>query len=1342
MLINLVNECSFSLKSKGRLKSINRSGIRNFNLKIILVVFLVAITLAGNATIYYISSSGNDSNSGTSSDKPWKTLSKVNNFSFKPGDQILFKKGDAWTGTITVTTSGTSSSPIVFGAYGTGQKPKIYGSEVIAGWTKHSGNIYKASFGESINQLFIDDVRSRAARYPNSGYIFITSTESTTRFTSDELDPGINYSGAKWFGRTYYYTADLKDVSSSSSRSISLSSATRKPLKNGLGFFLMNKLEFLDQAGEWYYDDATNTVYFWTPRGDSPANYTVRGSVHKDGFYLNNADYITIQDIEILQHSEKSIELNKSDYITINNNDLSYPDGFGIYTPSNSAHYSITNNNVIGANHYGMMIRVSYSKISDNTVSKIALLENIGLTGTGADNYGGGIYLAGQDGNNTLSYNRITETGYNGILFANPKNIIEYNFIDGACLLKGDMGGIYTSWYNRVSPAGPEGSIVRNNIVLNVVGEKYGYTSLRDFGEGIYIDESARGVTVENNTIAHCKNSGIYLHQNENTIVRNNTILDTRQSINIVKYSGSVKSNISNNLMFAASNKDDYLQRQVLVNLQSGNTLMDNNKYVNPYASDGIFKLGSPYYNFNEWKSSTGQDKNSMANVTQLKSGEKEKLFYNDTKSDKTINLGSQVYKDIDGNRVTGSFTLKPFTSRILIGTGSETSVDENRSPVVVDQYFEFSAPKKVNDFIGKVDAYDPDAGQELTYTIVSGNEAGLFKLNSTTGELYTQSEISSATSLTVQLIIGIRDNAANPLSTNADVAINIKAGEIEQATDATAPVISSFLIPSTYESLVVPVTVSASDNVAVTGWKLSESSKVPLAGDEGWTAPAPLKFAFSGEGEKTLYAWAKDASGNISASESGTVAITIPNEETTIPDSVESVTICEGMNYLGWTTSGTYERILTTEEKTQQEGINQIGNADFSDEAIGWSSWGDTGYSIELVRNTSDYISTPASMQVSCTANGTLISKLQLTSKSNIHVEAGKDYELSFYAKASVPFTPGKIVLMKRTTPYTYYGSFSGEISEVTTEWSQISLKFTATETATDGSLRFYLGSTLPVGQSLYLDDVSFREVQETTASSDKVVTTFLTVNPVVNTTEEITVANGDNYLGWTDTGEYVRTLVSSTGCDSTVTTNLIVLTSVEPEVQVETEYVTICEGDEYNGWTESGIYEWERTSETGSTLMTTHLTIEATKYVTETVKIWANEEYNGWTEEGHYERVLESASGCDSVVVTKLVVKGKSFNNNSASVISSEPIIGKGSSNDFKIYPNPAQTYIDVEFQSQPEPDTKLEIIDGSGRIVYMQEAGSAINRINFNQLNPGMYFLRSANNQYQKVEKFMIE
>ncbi|HSM49455.1 MAG TPA: hypothetical protein VK872_16665, partial [Draconibacterium sp.] len=114
-----------------------------YRLMLISIVLLFAFPL--NAAIYYVSATGNDANTGTSTSAPWRTLSKVNSFTPKPGDQILFKRGDTWTGTLTVKASGTSVAPITYGAWGEGAKPVITGFNQVTAWTNKGGNIWESA---------------------------------------------------------------------------------------------------------------------------------------------------------------------------------------------------------------------------------------------------------------------------------------------------------------------------------------------------------------------------------------------------------------------------------------------------------------------------------------------------------------------------------------------------------------------------------------------------------------------------------------------------------------------------------------------------------------------------------------------------------------------------------------------------------------------------------------------------------------------------------------------------------------------------------------------------------------------------------------------------------------------------------------------------------------------------------------------------------------------------------------------------------------------------------------------------------------------------------------------
>jgi hypothetical protein len=85
-------------------------------------------------TTYYVSVEGSDANDGLSTAKPWRTISKVNATTLHPGNTVKFRRGDTWREQLTISGSGTSGKYINIGAYGTGRKPIINGSDDRSGW--------------------------------------------------------------------------------------------------------------------------------------------------------------------------------------------------------------------------------------------------------------------------------------------------------------------------------------------------------------------------------------------------------------------------------------------------------------------------------------------------------------------------------------------------------------------------------------------------------------------------------------------------------------------------------------------------------------------------------------------------------------------------------------------------------------------------------------------------------------------------------------------------------------------------------------------------------------------------------------------------------------------------------------------------------------------------------------------------------------------------------------------------------------------------------------------------------------------------------------------------------
>ena len=91
------------------------------------LVSVMAAPSAAHAGVgtYYVSPSGSDSNNGLSPTTPWKTIDKVNSFTFPQGSLIYFEGGQTFTGCLvfnsTNVPSSSASTPFRVYSYGTGQ---------------------------------------------------------------------------------------------------------------------------------------------------------------------------------------------------------------------------------------------------------------------------------------------------------------------------------------------------------------------------------------------------------------------------------------------------------------------------------------------------------------------------------------------------------------------------------------------------------------------------------------------------------------------------------------------------------------------------------------------------------------------------------------------------------------------------------------------------------------------------------------------------------------------------------------------------------------------------------------------------------------------------------------------------------------------------------------------------------------------------------------------------------------------------------------------------------------------------------------------------------------------
>ena len=103
---------------------------------------------------YYVSSTGNDSNSGTSPSSPWQTINKVNTSVFPEGAIVNFAAGQTFTGCLvanpTNVPNSSASNPFTFQSYGTG---------IATIQSNCTGASSSAITGDTVNGFTVDGLK-------------------------------------------------------------------------------------------------------------------------------------------------------------------------------------------------------------------------------------------------------------------------------------------------------------------------------------------------------------------------------------------------------------------------------------------------------------------------------------------------------------------------------------------------------------------------------------------------------------------------------------------------------------------------------------------------------------------------------------------------------------------------------------------------------------------------------------------------------------------------------------------------------------------------------------------------------------------------------------------------------------------------------------------------------------------------------------------------------------------------------------------------------------------------------------------------------------------------------
>jgi len=613
--------------------------IKNYGInKLLLLILFSMFYFTVHSQTYYFSNSGDDSyteEQAQSPDTPWKTLDKLNSLSLSPGATILFKKGDVWRGQITVKNSGSADNPITFGAYGTGNKPVISGSIIADGWTLYDGSIYQTKVSGKVTQLFFNDKRQQLARTPNTGYLTIDAVNNSKSFTDNDLDPSIDWTGGQAIIRSNRWRMYPRKITSFSNGTLNLSDSLYYGLHIGWGYFINNKPEALDSPGEWYFDSSDSTLYFWSPNGNNPENDKVEVTVNNYGFWVNsNQDYIVISDLNIKYQTIAGILAYYSSHITIKNCEIYDQDGMGIRIGHSLWGYSdetdnvVENNIVRGANQFGIFFSTTNSELSNNEVSNIGIYENLNALGIGDLRMSSGIAMHVTGGNNKITGNRVDSIGYIGINFSNaPNTLVEYNYVTRCCLTVDDGGGIYT-YTPDYTNEGSQGSIIRKNIVTDIIGAPWGTDNLDYYAaEGIYIDGLSHEITIEDNTSANCGNTGLFMNAGRNNTFKGNISYNNNQAqIYLREHSHVVDGEeianienikINNNVLYSLNTAQLSLKEFSLIHNDTDFGTYNYNYYCNPYTTS-VIDHQHELYTLEGWQAVSGQDADSHKSLVRF----------------------------------------------------------------------------------------------------------------------------------------------------------------------------------------------------------------------------------------------------------------------------------------------------------------------------------------------------------------------------------------------------------------------------------------------------------------------------------------------------------------------------------------------------------------------------------------------------------------------------------------------------------------------------------------------------------------------------------------------------